>query len=61
MHSWSRHATEHLRMAGFAKHVLEIKGRKEDGAKGRSLESMLRKGPLLHEDATEPEKVKGPL
>lgn len=54
-------ASEHHRVVGFVKCVLEVEARKEDGTRGRSLKSMLRKGHLLHYDVTEPKKVKGPL
>lgn len=50
LHSWSMHASEHHRTVGFAKCMLEIEASKEDGARGRSLQSALRKGPLLHGD-----------
>lgn len=50
LHSWNTHASETHRTVGFAKCVLEIEASKEDGARGRSLQSVLRKGPLLHGD-----------
>lgn len=50
LHSWSTHASEDHRTVGFAKCVLEIEASKEDGARGKSLQSVLRKGPLLHGD-----------
>lgn len=45
--------------------MLETEAREENGARGRSLESMLGKGPLLRDDVinvcTEPKKGKRPL
>ena len=45
--------------------VMETEARKEDGARGRSLGSMLGKGPLLGDGVvnvgTGPKKVKGHL